>query len=88
MSFVTLTVKITNGAGAVSAPASATVDVIDAPVIDSLVVSPQSAVAGTTRTLTINAHDTNTPPLALTYEVTGAAVTPVAGVPNQFTFVA
>lgn len=87
MSALNITGTVADAAGA-SSPFSGTITVITPPVVDSVVISPTSGVAGTLFTITINAHDPNVPPstpLAYTVKVNGAAATPTAQ-PNVFTW--
>lgn len=81
---VTGTVRDSDG---LVTPFTGTIITQSAPVVDSVSVSPQSAPVGTTRTITINAHDAEGGVLTYTCFVEGAAATPT-GQPNVFTFVA
>lgn len=86
MGTFTFNATVTNTSG-VATVYSGSGTIVDAPpVIDSVVVSPQSATAGTLRTFTITAHDPAG--LALTYSLSapGYTVTPGAQA-NVFTAV-
>lgn len=74
-------------AGGLRTPFTGTIVTQSAPVITSVVVSPQSAPTGTLRTITINATDVDGGPLTYTCFVEGVAATATAQ-PNVFTFVA
>lgn len=79
---VTLTGTVTNAGGAVSAPSQLTI--VPAPVIDTFTVAPASGPAGTTYTITMTAHDTNTPASLASASLVrsdGGTVTPVSGQP-------
>lgn len=82
----TITGTVTNAGGA-SAPFSGTIDVVEVPVIDGVSVVPQSAPAGTLRTITVSAHDPGGLPLSYACFVNGFLATPVAGQPGMFTFI-
>ena len=70
MTTLNITGNATNQAGLVT-PFSGTITIVDLvpPVIDGVTVNPQSAPAGTLRTITINAHDPQGQPL--TYSLQG-----------------
>ena len=70
-------------------PFTGTITIVDSlpPVIDSVTVNPQSAPAGTLRTITISAHDPQGQPLTYTCKVGSVDAQPTAQ-PNVFTFVA
>jgi hypothetical protein len=86
MSILNITGTATNQAG-VATSFTGTISVVDAPVVNSVVVNPQSAPAGTMRTITINATDPQGQPLTFTCKVNGTNATATAQ-PNVFTFVA
>lgn len=87
MSVKTITGTVTDSGGA-SIKYTGTITVNDTPIVDLITVVPAAAPAGTLRTITIAAHDPNTPPQTLTYTclVNGVAATPTA-LPNVFTMV-
>lgn len=74
-------------AGGLQTPFSGTIVTQTAPVIDSVNIVPQSAPVGTSRTITINAHDAEGGTLTYTCFVEGVAATQTAQ-PNVFTFTA
>jgi hypothetical protein len=86
MATLNVTGTVTDGSG-LSSPFTGTITVHTAPVIDSVVVTPQAAPVGTLRTITINAHDAEGGTLTYTCFVEGQAATPTAQ-PNVFTFTA
>lgn len=86
MAVLQVTGTVTDNAG-LQTPFTGTITTQSAPVVQSVVVSPQSAPAGTTRTITINATDPDGGALTYTCFVEGQAATPT-GQPNVFTFVA
>jgi len=86
MSTLNVTGVVTNESGA-SSPFSGAITVIDPPVVNSVVVNPQSAPAGTLRTITVNATDPQEQALTYACKVNGVDATPTAQ-PNVFTFVA
>lgn len=88
MTTLNITGNATNEAGLVT-PFTGTINIVDnaPPVIDSVVVNPQSAPAGTVRTITINAHDPQSQPLTYTCKVGGVDAKTTAQ-PNVFTYVA
>ena len=81
---VTGTVKDAQG---LTTPFTGTINTQSAPVVSSVVVTPDPAPVGTKRTITINAADAEGGPLTYTCFVEGQAATPTAQ-PNVFTFVA
>ena len=85
---VNITGTVTDSVTGVSTPLTGTITIktpAAPPVIQSVVVNPSSAVAGTKRTITITATGAN--PLKYTCLVGGTPASPVAGQPNQFTVV-
>ena len=88
MANLTVTGTVTDSAG-LSTPFTGNITTLSGPVINGVVITPQSAPAGTLRTITINATDPNTPPLALTYTclVAGTPATATSQ-PNVFTYMA
>lgn len=86
MSTLAITGTAVDTSGA-STPFTGSITVIDPPAINSVVVSPASAVAGTLRTITINATDPQGQTLSYTCKVNGINATPT-GQPNVFTYVA
>jgi hypothetical protein len=87
MSSLAVTGTTTNEAGLV-AQFTGIINVIDPPVVNSVSVSPDPAVAGTLRTITIVATDPQGQNLTYTCKVNGVDATPVAGSPGVFTFTA
>lgn len=87
MATLQVTGTVTDNAGLVTPFTGTIITQNTAPVVDSVVVSPQSAPAGTLRTITINAHDAEGGPLTYTCFVEGVAATATAQ-PNVFTFTA
>lgn len=81
---VTVTGTVTDNAGAVgSYSVNVTLDIIGA----TAVVTPSVAPAGTTRNLTVTPSG-GVPPFTFGTPIgTGLVFTPVAGQPNQWTFV-
>lgn len=91
MATLTVTGTVTDTAG-LSTPFNGTITtnpVLLPPIIDSVTVAPDPASVGTLRTITILAHDPNSPALGLVYTclVNGVPATPTAQ-PNVFTVVA
>lgn len=83
-----ITGTATNAAG-LSMPFSGTINTSPAvlpPVVNSVSVVPQTAPAGTLRTITINASDPQGQPLTYTCLVSGSPATPTAQA-NIFTVV-
>jgi hypothetical protein len=78
---------VTNAGGA-SQPFTGTIEIVESPVIDGLTIEPQSAPAGTLRTITINAHDPQGLPLTYECTVDGNPATLVERQPGVFTFTA
>jgi len=70
--------------GAVAVPFTGTITAVAPPVVNSVVVVPDPAAAGTLRTITINASDPQSLPLTYTLQVAGATAT-VTAQPNVFT---
>lgn len=87
MATLQVTATVTDNAGLQTVFSGMLIDVQNAPVINSVVVTPAAAPAGTLRTITINASDAEGGPLTYTCFVEGQAATPT-GQPNVFTFVA
>lgn len=85
MSTLIVSGTVTNEDGAVR-QFSGTLEVVDPPVIDSVVVEPASAPAGVLRTITVTAHDPSDQDLTYTCKVNGVDATPVEGSPGVFTF--
>jgi hypothetical protein len=86
MAILQVTGTVTDSDGVVTSY-SGTLTTQSAPVIDSVVITPQSAPIGTLRTITITAHDVDGGTLAYTCNVGGVAATATAQ-PNVFTFTA
>jgi len=86
MSSLAVTGTVTNEAG-LSVPFTGIINTLDAPVVSSVSVSPDPAVAGTLRTITIAATDPQGQALTYTCKVNGVDATPTA-TPNVFTFTA
>ena len=86
MSTLNITGTAVNAAG-IATSFTGTITTLEAPVIDGVAVSPQSAPIGTLRTITISAHDPQGQALTYTCQVSGVNATPT-GQPNVFTFVA
>lgn len=87
MATLQVTGTVTDNVGLVTPFTGTIVTQNTAPVVDSVVVSPQSAPTGTARTITITAHDVEGGALTYTCFVEGVAATPT-GQPNVFTFTA
>lgn len=85
MAVLHITGTVTDSAG-LSTPFTGTINTLEYPVVNSVVVTPDPVVAGQEVTITINATDPNGGELTYTCLVDGVAATPVAGQPNQFTF--
>jgi len=86
MSSMAVTGTVTNESG-LSVPFTGIINTIDAPVVSSVSVSPDPAVAGTLRTITIAASDPQGQNLTYTCNVNGVAATPTA-TPGVFTYTA
>jgi hypothetical protein len=86
MATLNVTGTVTDATGMVTTY-SGTLTTQSAPIVDSVVITPQSAPVGTLRTITINAHDVDGGPLTYTCSVGGVAATATAQ-PNVFTFTA
>ena len=86
MATFNVTGTVTNSDG-VSTPFTGAFTTTEAPVINSVSVSPNSAPPGTQRTITINATDPQGEALSYTCQVNGVNATPTAQ-RNVFTFVA
>jgi len=67
-----------------SATVNFSITVNDAPIIDSVVVNPQSANPGVQRTITITAHDPQGGALTYAVSIPGLVVQ-ATGQPNVFT---
>jgi hypothetical protein len=87
MSSLAVTGTVVNESG-LSVPFTGIINTIDAPVVNSVSVSPDPAVAGTLRTITIAATDPQGQALLYTCKVNGVDATPVEGQPGVFTFTA
>jgi len=88
MATFNVTGTVTDADG-LSTPFTGSFTTASPPVVNSVTISPQSAPAGTLRTITISATDPNTPggPLTYTCSVNGTPATATAQA-NVFTFTA
>lgn len=87
MSSLAVTGTATNESG-LSSPFTAIINVIDAPLISGVTISPDPAVAGTLRMITVAATDPQGQNMTYTCKVNGVDATPVAGQPGKFTYTA
>jgi len=87
MSSLAITGTATNESG-LSVPFTGIINTIDAPVVASVSVSPDPAIAGTLRTITVAATDPQGQALTYTCKVNGVDAVPVAGQPGKFTYTA
>jgi hypothetical protein len=87
MSSLAVTGTTTNEAGLV-AQFTGIINVIDPPVVSGVSISPDPAVSGTLRTITIAATDPQGQALTYTCKVNGVDATPVEGQPGVFTYTA
>ena len=81
----TIAGTVTNAGGA-SAPFAGTIEIVEVPVIDGILVVPSMAPAGTLRTITVLAHDPGGLTLTYACNVNGVPATPT-GQPGVFTAV-
>ncbi len=86
MSNLAINGTVTNASG-ISASFSGNITIVDPPVVVSVTVVPQSAPAGTLRTITIAATDPQGQALVYSCKVNGVDATATAQ-PNVFTIVA
>lgn len=86
MATLNITGTATNASG-VATPFTGTITVVEAPVISGITVNPQSAPAGTLRTITVIASDPQGQALTYTCMVNGVNANSTSQ-PNVFTVVA